>query len=266
MRPNHVKRAWKDKKQTVGGWISCDSVYVAEMMARTGFDWLCIDMQHGLLDYNDVRDMLPAISTTDTMPFVRVPWNEPYLIMKVLDAGAYGVIVPLVNNREEAERAVAACRYPQDGMRSFGPIRAGMYGGRGYAKYANDEIACIAMIETAEALANLDEICTTPGLDAIYIGPSDLAFAIGLQAAGDNSDPKHVETVNHIYATARKHGIAVGMHTGSLEYTKRYLDQGFDMVMLGSDTAFLGRLAGMELREAREATGTTRVEPGEDYA
>ena len=106
MRPNHVKRAWKEGKQTVGGWISSDSIHVAETMARTGFDWLCIDMQHGLLDYNDVRRMLPAISTTDTMPFVRVPWNEPYIIMKVLDAGAYGVIVPLVNNREEAEKAV----------------------------------------------------------------------------------------------------------------------------------------------------------------
>jgi 4-hydroxy-2-oxoheptanedioate aldolase len=265
MRPNHVKRAWKDGKQTIGGWIGCDSVYVAEMMARAGFDWLCIDMQHGLLDYNDVRAMLPAISTTPTMPIVRVPWNEPHIIMKALDAGAYGVIVPLVNNREEAEKAVSACRYPPDGGRSFGPIRAGMYGGRGYVDHANEEIACIAMIETAEALANLDDICSTPGLDAVYIGPSDLAYAIGLQAAGDNSDPKHVETVNHVYATARKHGISVGIHTGSLEYTKRYLDQGFDLVMLGSDTAFMARLANQELRAARTDTGTERVPPGDDY-
>ena len=102
-----------------------------------------------------------------------------------------------------------------------------MYGGRSYAKYANDEMACIAMIETAEALENLDDICSTPGLDAIYIGPSDLAYAIGLHAVGDNSDPRHVATVNHVYATARRHGIHVGMHTGSLEYTKRYLEQGF---------------------------------------
>ena len=265
MRPNHVKRAWKEGKQTIGGWISCDSVYVAEMMARAGFDWLCIDMQHGLLDYNDVRAMLPAISTTDTMPFVRVPWNEPHIIMKALDAGAYGVIVPLVNSREEAEKAVWSVRYPPDGGRSFGPIRAGMYAGRGYVNHANDEIAVIAMIETAEALDNLDEICSTPGLDAVYIGPSDLAYAIGLQAAGDNSDPKHVETVNHIYATARKHGCHVGIHTGSLEYTKRYLEQGFDLVMLGSDTAFMGRLANQELRSARTDTGTERVPRGDDY-
>mgnify|MGYP003324345048 FL=1 len=265
MRPNHVKHAWKEGKQTVGGWIGCDSVQVAEVMARAGFDWLVMDMQHGLLDYNDVRNMLPAISQTDTVPIVRVPWNEPYIIMKALDAGAYGVIVPLVNNREEAEKAVSACRYPQEGIRSFGPIRAASYGGRGYAKYANDEILCIAMIETAEALDNLDDICQTPGLDAIYIGPSDLAYAIGLIAAGDNNDPKHVETVNHIYATARKHGIHVGMHTGSLEYTKRYLDQGFDMVMLGSDTAFMGRMVSAELKDARTNTGTEPIQPAPDY-
>ena len=233
-------------------------------MARVGFDWLCMDMQHGLLDYNDVRDMLPAIGNTNTVPIVRVPWNEPYIIMKVLDAGAYGVIVPLVNNRDEAEKAVAACRYPQEGMRSFGPIRAASFGS-GYAKYANSEILCIAMIETAEALKNLDEICTTPGLDAIYIGPSDLAFAIGQIARGDTDDPKHAETVTHIYETARKHNINVGIHTGSLKFTKRFLKQGFDMVMLGADSAFMSRMATMELNEARGDSGVDAVGSYDDY-
>ena len=265
MRPNHVKRAWKDGKQAIGGWIGCDSIQVAETMAGLGFDWLCMDMQHGLLDYNDVRAMLPAVSQTDTVPIVRVPWNEPWIIMKVLDAGAYGVIVPLVNNREEAEKAVSACRYPKQGIRSFGPIRAASYAGRGYPKYANDEILCIAMIETAEALENLDDICSTPGLDAIYIGPSDLAYAIGLVARGDNNDPKHVETVNHIYETARKHDIHVGMHTGSLEYTKRFLKQGFDMVMLGADTAFMSRMVSAELGEARSDAGIEPIEVHKDY-
>ncbi len=130
MRPNHVLNAWRANKQTVGAWLSIDSTFTAEAMAHAGFDWLCLDMQHGMLDYNDVKKMLPAISTTDTIPFVRVPWNEPYEIMKVLDAGAYGVVVPLVNNAEEAARAVSACRYPPEGMRSFGPARAAMYAGR----------------------------------------------------------------------------------------------------------------------------------------
>lgn len=260
MRPNHVLRAWRDNKQTIGAWLSIDSSFTAEAMARAGFDWLCLDMQHGLLDYNDVKVMLPAISTTETIPFVRVPWNEPYEIMKVLDAGAYGVVVPLVNNREEAERAVAACRYPPDGIRSFGPIRGAMYGGRGYVQEANDEIACIVMIETAEALENLDEIMSTPGVDAVYIGPADLAYALGLTPTGDNDDPKHVETVTRIFEHCRKNGIAAGIHTGSLEYTKRYLDQGFHMVTLGSDNGFMGRLARSELNAARTDSKTDKID------
>ena len=115
MRENHVLQGWRANRQTIGAWLSVDSPFTAEAMAQIGFDWLCLDMQHGLLGYNDVKTMLPAISTTSTIPFVRVPWNEPYEIMKVLDA-AYGVVIPLVNNREEAERAVAACRYPPEGI------------------------------------------------------------------------------------------------------------------------------------------------------
>ncbi|MDH5737642.1 MAG: aldolase/citrate lyase family protein [Gammaproteobacteria bacterium] len=265
MRPNHVLRAWRANKQTVGGWLSVDSTYTAEVMAHAGFDWLCLDMQHGLLDYNDVKRMLPAISTTATIPFVRVPWNEPYEIMKALDAGAYGVIVPLVNNREEAERAVSACRYPPQGGRSFGPIRGAIYGGPGYIQEANNEIACIVMIETREALANLDDIMSTPGVDAVYIGPADLAYALDIPPTGDNSDPKHVETVNLIHATAQKHGIATGIHTGSLEYTKRYLEQGFHMVTLGSDSGFMARLARQELKAARQDTGAQAIDPAEGF-
>ena len=262
MRKNHVLEAWRADKQTIGGWLSLDSPFSAESMAHVGFDWLCLDMQHGLLDYTDVKRMLPAISTTDTIPIVRVPWNEPYEIMKVLDAGAYGVIVPLVNNREEAEQAVAACRYPPAGNRSFGPIRGAMYGGPGYIQEANSELACIVMIETAEALENLDEIMSTPGLDGIYIGPSDLAYALGMEPVGDNNHPDHVATVDRIFETAKKHGIAAGIHTASLEYTERYLAQGFHFVTLGSDNAFMTRLARKELRAARKETGAEKIEPG----
>jgi 4-hydroxy-2-oxoheptanedioate aldolase len=199
MRPNHVLQAFRANKQTVGAWLSIDSSFAAETMAHAGFDWLCLDMQHGMLDYNDVKRMLPAISTTNTIPFVRVPWNEPYEIMKALDAGAYGVVIPLVNNRQEAEQAVAACRYPPDGIRSFGPTRAALYAGRGYAEHSNNEIACIVMIETAEALENLDDIMSTPGVDGIYIGPADLAYALGLTPTGDNNEPSHVAAVTRIF-------------------------------------------------------------------
>ncbi len=238
-----------------------DSPFVAESMAHAGFDWLCLNMQHGLLDYTDIKCMLPAISTTDTIPFVRVPWNEPYEIMKVLDAGAYGVVVPLVNNAEEAARAVAACRYPPKGMRSFGPVRAAMSAGRNYAQEANDEIACIVMIETAEALENLDEIMSTPGVDAVYIGPADLAFALGLPPSGDNDEPIHVEAVNKIFECSRKHNIAAGIQTGSVAYTKRYLDQGFHMVTLGGDSGFMARMARQELKAARQGSDVEKVDP-----
>ena len=252
MRANTALRAWRAGEQTVGGWLSLGNAFAAESMAHVGFDWLCIDMQHGLIDYQDLKSMLPAISTTDTIPIVRVPWNDPATIMKALDAGAYGVIVPLVNNREEAERAVAACRYPPEGIRSFGPIRGAMYGGRGYVQEANTELACIVMIETAEALANLDEILSTPGVDACYIGPSDLAYALGMQPTGDNDDPEHVRTVNHIADRCRAHGVAIGIHTSSLKFTQRYLEQGFHMITLGTDSAFMTRLARQELGQARQ--------------
>ena len=265
MRPNHVLNAWRANKQTVGAWLSIDSTFTAEAMAHAGFDWLCLDMQHGLLDYNDVKKMLPAISTTDTIPFVRVPWNEPYEIMKVLDAGAYGVVVPLVNNAEEAARAVSACRYPPEGIRSFGPARATMYAGRGYVEEANNQLACIVMIETAEALENLDEIMSTPGVDAVYIGPADLAYALGLPPTGDNNDPKHVAAVTRIYECAKKHNIAAGIHTGSVEYTTRYLNQGFHMVTLGADNGFMGKAARQDLKAARQGGDTEKLDPESSF-
>ena len=183
MRENTSLKTWRADGQTIGCWLSLGNAYSAEAIARMGFDWVCVDMQHGLIDYQDLTYMLPAISNAEVTPLVRVPWNEPYEIMKALDAGAYGVIVPMINSRDEAERAVMACRYPPDGNRSFGPIRAAMYGGRGYAKEANSQLACIAMIETLDGINNLEEILTTPGLDGIYIGPSDLGSGAGFAAS-----------------------------------------------------------------------------------
>ena len=259
MRPNTVKRAWRDGERTIGAWLGTPSAHIAESMAHAGFDWLCIDMQHGVIDYNDTVEMLRGISTTDTVPFVRVPWNDPPTLMKVLDAGAYGVVIPLVNNREEAERAVWACRYPPQGGRSFGPARATMYAGDGYVDEANDEIAVICMIETAEALDNLDEILGVEGVDCAYIGPSDLAYALGMQPAGDNPDPRHQETVLSVLEACQRHGVTPGCHTGSVEYTTKWLDAGFQMVTLGQDSAFMRRAAGQDLAAAREQSGVAPV-------
>jgi 4-hydroxy-2-oxoheptanedioate aldolase len=260
MRPNHVLRSWRDGGQAIGAWLGAPSGHTAETMAHVGFDWLCVDMQHGIVDYRDVVEMLRAISTTDTVPFVRVPWNDPPIIMKALDAGAYGVVVPLVNTRADAEQAVWSCRYPPAGGRSFGPARAAMYGGDNYAAEANDEIAVICMIETAEALDNLDDILSVEGVDCAYIGPSDLAYALGLPPTGDNANPKHQEAVLHIRDACKRHGVAPGSHTSSLAYTTKWLDAGFQMVNLGADVAFMRALAATELTAARAQTGVPAVQ------
>ncbi|MFM7119578.1 MAG: HpcH/HpaI aldolase family protein [Gammaproteobacteria bacterium] len=262
MRPNASLAKWRAGEPTIGAWLSLANTHTAELLAHAGFDWICVDLQHGLLDYGDLRHMLPAISGTPTTPLVRVAGNNPAEIMKVLDAGAMGVIVPLVNNRAEAAAAVAACRYPPDGMRSFGPVRAALYGGRGYAAEANDQIACIVMIETKEGIANLEEIVTTPGLGGVYIGPSDLAFALGLPPVGDTENPLHVETVDRILAACRRHGVPAGIHTSSLPWAQRRLAAGFQFVTLGSDAGFMMSAAARELAAARGTQQETRERTG----
>jgi 4-hydroxy-2-oxoheptanedioate aldolase len=221
-------------------------------MAHQGFDWLCVDMQHGVIDYPDCVAMMTAISTTDTIPFVRVPWNDPAIIMKVLDAGAYGVVVPLINTRADAEAAVAACRYPPDGIRSNGANRAILYAGTDYVAQANAQIACIPMIETKQAIENLDDILSVPGVDGIYIGPSDLSFALGLPPRMDNEDPLHVATVDKILEACKRHGVAAGSHTGGPRFSRRFLDKGFQMVTLTSDGQAMGRGVRDQLKELGE--------------
>ena len=197
--------------------------------------------------------MLQAIGTTPTVPLVRVPWNEPAAIMRWLDAGAGGVVVPLVNDREQAERAVAACRYPPAGVRSSGAYRAMLAWGEDYPRSANDEVACIVMVETAEALANLDAILSTPGVDAVYIGPADLAYGVGLEPG--SGDPRLAEAIARVLDAARRHGVACGIHTNSAAQSAEYLRAGFQMVTLGSDRGFMRARAESELAAAREAAG-----------
>ena len=262
MRKNESLRKWQANEQTIGCWLSMANTYSAEAISKLGFDWVCVDLQHGIIDYTDLANMLPAISNSDATPIVRVPWNEPYEIMKVLDAGAYGVIVPMVNNREEAAQAVAACRYPPLGNRSFGPIRGALYGGAGYAQEANDELACIAMIETKEGIDNLEEIVTTPGLNGIYIGPADLALSMGLEVRGDQPQEEHLTMVKHIQSVCVKHKVAIGIHTSSLKYAQKYLGLGFNFVTLGSDAGHMTKNAAKELASARGTQEEQRESTG----
>jgi 4-hydroxy-2-oxoheptanedioate aldolase len=204
-------------------------------MAQAGWDSLTIDLQHGVVDYAAAVNMLTAISTTPTVPVVRVPWLDPGILMKVLDAGAYGVICPMINTRADAELLVAATHYPPRGTRSYGPARAVLYGGSDYAQCADDTIVVFAMIETKQGLDNLDEILSVCGLDAIYIGPADLSLALGCTPAFDDVAPPVAAAIERIAARAKHHAVVAGIHTGSPEGASRRIEQGFGFVTVGSD-------------------------------
>jgi 4-hydroxy-2-oxoheptanedioate aldolase len=239
MRANKIKQLWSEGKTVTMGWASIGDPFSCELMARQGFDALCIDLQHGMTEMATLLPMLQAVSQTDTAPVVRVPVNDPALIMKALDLGAMSVIVPMIGSAEEAAKAVSACKYPPRGTRSSGPIRAVHYGGADYLAKADDEMVVIGMVETREGLANLDAICATPGLDAIYIGPSDLAFALGMLPKMDNTDPLHMETCHKIRDAAHRHGKKACMHCASGAFAAGAVARGFDLVMITSDVLSL---------------------------
>jgi 4-hydroxy-2-oxoheptanedioate aldolase len=209
-------------------------------------------MQHGLADYGAMVSMLQAISTTDATPIVRVPWNEPGIIGRVLDAGAMGVVIPMVNSVAEARAAVAACRYHPDGARSFGPLRATLYGGADYYQHANREVACIPMIETREAIGGLDDILDVVGIDAVYVGPADLAITYGLPPGVENPDPDYQAALAKVVGGCRARGIAPGIHSSGQVASTR-VAQGFQMVTASSD--FGAATAGVRRDLSQARTG-----------
>jgi 4-hydroxy-2-oxoheptanedioate aldolase len=251
MRPNRVRQIWEAGGVAINGWCAIPSGFTAELMAHMGWDSLVIDTQHGLIGYQAMVEMLTAISTTDTMPMVRVAWNDPGAIMKALDAGAYGIICPMINDRAACERFVGACRYAPMGYRSSGPIRAELYGGPDYHAKANGTVLALAMIETREALDNLDAILSTPGLDGVYVGPSDLSLTLGLPPGQDKTDPVLLEAFQKILQGCARHGLKAGVHTGSAAYARRMAAMGFNLVTPMGDHLFLetaGRQAVAQMR------------------
>jgi len=239
MRENRLRTLWKAGQAAVNGWLAIPNGFAAEVMAHQGWDTLTVDMQHGVIDYPAMVAMLQAISTTATVPIVRVPWLEPGILMKSLDAGAYGVICPMVNTREDAQRFVAYTNYAPKGSRSFGPVRALLYGGADYPTAANETVVRFAMIETAQALDNLDAILSVEGLDAIYIGPSDLSLSLGCRPVFDDVDPPVAQAIDHILARAKAHGIRAGVHNGRTDVARARIAKGFDFVTISSDARLL---------------------------
>lgn len=262
MRPNRLREIWAQGGAAVNGWLAIPNSFSAETMAHQGWDSLTIDLQHGVVDYQAMVPMLQAVSTTNTVPVVRVPWLEPGILMKALDAGAYGVICPMVNTRADAEKLVAYTHYAPRGTRSFGPVRALLYGGADYPQHANDTIVAFAMIETAQALDNLDDILATPGLDAVYIGPSDLSLALGCKPTFDDLDPKAAEAVQHILARAKAHGVVAGIHNGTPEAALQRIAMGFQFVTVSSDARLMAAGAQQVVTTMRGGMKTSKPASG----
>ena len=257
MRKNKLKELFKAGKPIINSWLGVPSSFSAEVMANQGWDSLTIDMQHGIIDYANAVSMLQAISTTETTPLARVNWNEPGQIMKILDAGCYGVICPMVSNKKEAENFIRACQYPPKGYRSFGPIRATIYGGADYAKYAEQEILKLAMIETKEALEKLDEILDTPGLDGIYIGPADLSLAVNEEPGFDRPEnTKAYKEILRILESAKKRNLLAGLHNGTPEYAQKMIDKGFNLVTVGSDNRYIAAGSKSDLEKLKGIKGS----------
>lgn len=253
MRENRLRTLWKNDQAAVNGWLAIPNSFSAETMAHQGWDTLTIDLQHGVVDYQAMVTMLQAISTTPTVPVVRVPWLEPGILMKTLDAGAYGVICPMVNTREDAQKLVAWTTYAPRGTRSFGPVRALLYGGADYAQHANETIVRFAMIETAQALDNLDQILSVEGLDAVYIGPSDLSLSLGCRPVFDDVDAPVAQAIEHILERASAHGLKAGIHNGRPDVALARVAKGFRFVTVGSDARLLAAGSQDILKSMRSA-------------
>jgi 4-hydroxy-2-oxoheptanedioate aldolase len=245
MRPNNIRKIWSQGSTVYNGWLMVPSSVSAEMLARQGWDSITIDLQHGLIDYADALPMLQAISCTDVTPMVRVPSLESGIIGKMLDAGAYGVICPMINTRAQCEQFIKCCRYAPLGHRSMGPVRATMYAGADYGVRANGEMIAMAMIETAEAIENLDDILSTRGLDAIFVGPSDLSVSMGQSAGFDPRFPNVYDAIVKVAEACRRHGVVAGIHTGSVAYTREMQGLGYRFFAYLSELRFMA-LAGAD--------------------
>ena len=239
MRENRIRSIWKSGGAVVNGWLAIPSSFSAEVMAHQGWDTLTVDLQHGVTGYASAVAMFTAISTTSTIPIARVPWLDPGIIMKTLDAGAYGIICPMVNCREDAEKFVRACRYPPEGGRSLGPIRATLYAGADYPQKANETIVTLAMIETRQALDKLDEILSVKGLDAVYIGPADLSLSLGCTPPFDDVDKPVAEAIDMVLAKANEHGVVPCIHNGTPEAALKRIERGFRLVTISSDARLM---------------------------
>lgn len=263
MHTNELRARLARGERAFGGWCTIGSPFAAEILGHEGYDYVCVDCQHGLIHADAMWPMLQAVRGTGATPVVRVPFNETAWPGKALDAGAEAVIVPMVNSREEAERAAAACRYAPLGVRSFGPVRAGLLLGDD-PPAANREVMCLVMIETVRAVEAADEICSTPGVDGVYIGPADLAVSMSgsLTAMGSQ---EHADAIEEVRRACARHGIVAGIHTGGGAAGRAYAEAGFQMCTLGTDASLLRAAARHQREIAHGLAEATEAAPKGPY-
>ena len=266
MLANHARKRLATGEPSIGTWLSIASPEAAGLVARLGFDWLTVDAEHNPIDILTLARMFSAISAWGTAPIVRIPWNTPENFKRVLDAGAWGVVVPMVNSREEAEQAVEATRYHPHGNRSVGGSGGAMSFRAESSEYyarANDEILLVLQIEHEQGVENCEEILSVPGVDACFIGPNDLAASMGrgLGTPLESDDPPVVAAIDHILQTARNAGVAPGIHTSGVAGINMRIEQGFQYLALASESRYMVA----SLTEALAAvnwTSSTRDTPG----
>jgi 4-hydroxy-2-oxoheptanedioate aldolase len=250
-----VAKIWASGKAVVNGWLAIPSGFSAEVMAQCGFDSVTVDMQHGVQDYQSMVQCFQAMQAHPITPMVRVPWNEPGIIGKVLDGGAMGVICPMINTKKEAEAFISYCKYPPMGSRSNGPIRAGMYGeATTYQATANGDTLCIPMIETKTAIKNLEAILDVEGVAGIYVGPSDLGLSYGLAPKLDRSEPEILKIYEKIIKECEKRGIFAGIHTAGAKDAANCISMGFRLTTLMNDSGMMATYAKNAIAETRKAS------------
>lgn len=244
MRANHVRRRLQAGEPSIGTWLSLPSPEAAEYVSRLGFDWLTVDAEHNPIDVRTLAQMFAAMAASGTAPMVRIPWNSGENFKRVLDAGAWGVVVPMVKTREEAERAVEAARYYPEGDRSVGGGRAPISfdtTGEHYLRNANNEILVVLQIEHIRGVENADAILSVPGVDACFIGPNDLAasMGLGLGVPLESDDPALNEAIYAIRDACLRNGVAPGIHTSGAAGVNQRIAEGFQFCALASELKYM---------------------------
>lgn len=246
-----ARDAWAAGRVVLNAWVFGEGPSSAEVLARSGFDTITLDLQHGAATLDAAGEIFRAIELAGASPLARAPWNDPATLMRLLDVGARGIVCPMVGSAAEAESFVRACRFPPRGVRSYGPVRGALGAGAEHVRRSDESILLFAMIETADGFADLDGIAATPGLDGLFVGPADLSLGLGLDAFADLTDARTLETLDAVVEAARRHGIVPGIYAPSPERAVEMVRRGFRFVTPVSDADLLARSAAQSLDATR---------------